>query len=309
MGKEKGEPTMSKFAGFDQPKANYSKLPHTLIDELSNITSESELKVILYILRHTWGYHDTEKKITIDEFCNGRKRSDGSRIDGGCGITSNAVKGGIAKAVEHGYIVVEEDARDLARIKRYYSINSGGQKLMVGGQTLTPGVSQVDPRTEKDTIERNLERETPSPTAKSKSLTSEETTKTPPPVPFHPPLAVTAHELTQRRGKSLKYCREYNWQIHRPTFEAIVDAMGKQALVDADNDRTIGDLQQAAVTLTKAGVSAETIIKRTGEWKASWIGQRNGSASQFIEFMGTASAVTASGQAAPALAAFTGSEK
>jgi hypothetical protein len=140
------------------------------------------------------------------------------------------------------------------------------------------------------------ERETPSPTAKSKSLTSEETTKTPPPVPFHPPLAVTAHELTQRRGKSLKHCQEYNWQIHRPTFEAIVDAMGKQALVNADNDRTIGDLQQAAVTLTKAGVSAETIIKRTGEWKASWIGQRNGSASQFIEFMGTASAVTASGQ-------------
>ena len=153
------------------------------------------------------------------------------------------------------------------------------------------------------------ERETLSPTAKSKSLTSEETTKTPPPVPLHPPLAVTAHELTQRRGKSLKYCQEYNWKIHRPTFEAIVDAMGKGALVDADNDRTIGELQKAAVTLTKAGVSAETIIKRAGEWKASWIGQRNGSSSQFIEFMGTTPAVTASGQAAPALAAFTGSEK
>jgi hypothetical protein len=184
---------------------------------------------------------------------------------------------------------------------------------LVGG---TPPhlVHPTPPHLVGGTIEPSLdsslkERETPSPTAKSKSLTSEETTKTPPPVPFHPPLAVTAHELTQRRAKSLKYCQEYNWQIHRPTFEAIVDAMGKQALVNADNDRTIGDLQQAAVTLTKAGVSAETIIKRTGEWKASWIGQRNGSASQFIEFMGTASAVTASGQAAPALAAFTGSEK
>jgi hypothetical protein len=66
--------------------------------------------------------------------------------------------------------------------------------------------------------------------------------------------------------------------------------------VNADNDRTIGDLQQAAVTLTKAGVSAETIIKRTGEWKASFFGKNNGSSSQFIDFMGTTSAVTASGQ-------------
>ena len=146
------------------------------------------------------------------------------------------------------------------------------------------------------TTKTTTERETPPQTTVGPSLTSEETTKTPTPVPFHPSPAVTAGELTQRRAKSLKYCREYNWQIHRPTFEAIVDAMGKRALVDADNDRTIGELQQAAVTLTKAGVSAETIIKRTGEWKASWIGQRNGSASQFIEFMGTASAVTASGQ-------------
>ena len=155
----------SIFAGFSKPKSNYSKLPHELIDELPNINSLSELKVILYILRHTWGFSDSEKRITIDEFCNGRKRADGTRIDGGCGISPNSVRSGLDSAVQHGYIVVEEDARDLARIKRFYSINSGVQALNAGVQELNAGVqelnprsSKVEPRTEKETIERNLEK-------------------------------------------------------------------------------------------------------------------------------------------------------
>ena len=120
--------TQSEFVGFGAPTQNWSKLPHELINELSNIDSVSELKVILYILRHTWGYHDTEKRITNDEFCNGRKRGDGTRIDNGCGLSPKSVRAGIANAVEHGYITVEIDSRDLARQKHYYAINSGGRK-------------------------------------------------------------------------------------------------------------------------------------------------------------------------------------
>ncbi|MBT9173889.1 MAG: hypothetical protein DDT21_02295 [Syntrophomonadaceae bacterium] len=250
-----------KFAGFAQPKENWSKLPHALIDELHNITSESELKVILYILRHTWGYHDSEKRITIDEFCFGRKRSDGSRIDNGCGITANSVKAGIENAVNHGYIIVEEDASDKARIKRFYSINSGGQSLMVGGQLLTPWVSKVDPRTEKDTIERNL--------GKAPLVNG-----------------LTAGELAAKRGKEMKYCQDYDWRIHRDAFEVIVDAMGKRALADADDTKTISDWQQVAVTLTKAGQTAETIQAKTPAWKESYWGKRDAAPHQFISFMG-----------------------
>jgi len=34
---------------------------------------------VLYILRHTWGFQDTSKRITSDEFEHGRKRIDGTR--------------------------------------------------------------------------------------------------------------------------------------------------------------------------------------------------------------------------------------
>ena len=76
--------------GFAEPEQNWSKLPHQLIEALPLIETIGEMKVILYVLRHTWGYHDDEKKITLDEFCNGRKRRDGSRLDGGTGLDSTA---------------------------------------------------------------------------------------------------------------------------------------------------------------------------------------------------------------------------
>ena len=56
------------FTGFNEPKENWSKLPNEFVDALPMIETIGEMKVILYILRHTWGFHDDEKKITLDEF-------------------------------------------------------------------------------------------------------------------------------------------------------------------------------------------------------------------------------------------------
>lgn len=145
---------MSKFG---EPKENWSKLPHVLTDEyLSQFTSLSELKVVLYILRHTWGYHEEYKRITIDEFANGRKKKDGARMDTGCGMSENAIRDGLKRAIAHEFIFMHEDASDAARIKRYYSLdpegfdrmNAGAQPLSLeksGVQLLNPWGAEVEP--------------------------------------------------------------------------------------------------------------------------------------------------------------------
>jgi len=114
---------MSKFKGFSRPQSNFFCLPNEWID-LSNEMSLSEMKVVLYILRHTWGFneYDKSKKITIDEFVDGRKRKDGTRIDSGCGLSRRSVITGIQEAVKNGYISVIRDDRDKARVKCYYRI-------------------------------------------------------------------------------------------------------------------------------------------------------------------------------------------
>lgn len=158
------------FNGWGIPQENWSKLPHCFIEALPLVETLAEIKVILYVLRHTWGYQDDEKRISVDEFVNGRRytrryleRHPGTpdRIDGGIGMSANSVKDGIERAVKHGFIEVYTDDTDKARIRKYYSLsasNLGGQKLTPRPSKVDPLPSKVDPRTKKETLERNSER-------------------------------------------------------------------------------------------------------------------------------------------------------
>lgn len=164
--------TSSSFKGFKQPEQNYSKLPHEFIDLLPDITALTEIKVLVYLLRHTWGYseYDTLKRITIDEFVSGRKRKDGTRIDAGTGLSEQGVRDGIKKALDHEYITVEVDDSDKARVKKFYGLNIlglGVQDLESGVQNLDPDPPNSIPRTEKETIERNYKKQEAAPKAKA----------------------------------------------------------------------------------------------------------------------------------------------
>ena len=117
---------VEKFEGFTPPVSNYFRMPNEWINISAEITNLAELKVVQYVLRHTWGFQEYDgkpKPITIDEFMYGRKRNDGTRIDNGTGLSNWGVNDGIAKASKHGYILCEIDDRDKARVKKYYKVN------------------------------------------------------------------------------------------------------------------------------------------------------------------------------------------
>jgi hypothetical protein len=118
-----GDVVSPLMSGFSMPNENWSKLPHEFINLLPDLT-EAELRVTLYILRHTWGYgeYGQVKRITLDEFEFGRKDKDGNRMDRGCGVQRKAIERGLDRAVEHGLITVDIDASDKARVKKYYGI-------------------------------------------------------------------------------------------------------------------------------------------------------------------------------------------
>src|SRR5215207_5687330 len=171
------------FSGFDRPESNYFRMPNTWTDITAEIDNIAELKVVEYILRHTWGYQEygLKKHITIDEFVNGRRLKDGSRMDKGTGLSERAVYDGLRKAVENRLIEEEMDDSDRGRVKKSYSLRmretahageelqtlqSGVQSLHPPLQDLHPGPQTLQvrgasnaPRTEKDTQERHsLER-------------------------------------------------------------------------------------------------------------------------------------------------------
>jgi hypothetical protein len=122
----------SSFEGFDIPHQNWFKMPNNWTDITAEIGSIAELKVVEYVLKHTWGYQEygVRKRITNDEFMNGRRRKDRTRIDKGTGLSKPSVIAGLKAAVERGLLIEEIDDTDKARVKKYYSL-----RMMPGLET------------------------------------------------------------------------------------------------------------------------------------------------------------------------------
>src|SRR5438132_11375137 len=104
------------FEGFSKPEANFFRLPNEWTDITAKVTSLAEMKLVEYVLKHTWGYSefDMVKKITTDEFMHGRKKKSGERIDIGTGLSKPSIIAGLKNAVAHGLLEEETEHADKA---------------------------------------------------------------------------------------------------------------------------------------------------------------------------------------------------
>src|SRR4051812_38798053 len=87
-----------KYQGFDGP--NYTVVPDGLFDELLPILSGAETKVLLYIVRRTFGFKKDSDSISFNQICNGIKTKDGRQIDRGTGLSTSTAQGAIKGLVE-----------------------------------------------------------------------------------------------------------------------------------------------------------------------------------------------------------------
>jgi hypothetical protein len=71
----------------------WTQLPNILMDYVIPLLRESEEKVLLYVLRRTYGFKDCEGHrkerdvISFSQFLGGRVSSEGRPLDFGCGIS------------------------------------------------------------------------------------------------------------------------------------------------------------------------------------------------------------------------------
>lgn len=114
--------TDQMFAGFEPLKGNFTQVPNQVFELLPQLTG-GEIKCLLYIVRHTLGFHDKTKTITTDEFEHGRKRKDSTRIDEGVGLKHDAIVRSLKSLADKNIITREIDSRDKARQKITYGLN------------------------------------------------------------------------------------------------------------------------------------------------------------------------------------------
>lgn len=156
------------FEGFEIPKQNYCRIPLSLFENLDLFSSMAEMKVVLYILRHTWGFEEygKAKPLTVDEFMFGRKRKDGTRMDKGTGLSRQSVRNGIDAAKKHGFIEITVDDSDKARVEKSYMLvmkKQGSKIYTPEGKDLDPRGQEVSPRSEIDTSDSEVQAEIPTP--------------------------------------------------------------------------------------------------------------------------------------------------
>lgn len=78
------------FKGFVSPR--YTQVPDELFDELMAHLSGAELKVLLYVIRRTFGFKKDTDNISLSQICNGITTRDGEVLDKGTGLSLSTVQ-------------------------------------------------------------------------------------------------------------------------------------------------------------------------------------------------------------------------
>src|SRR6476620_371403 len=93
------------FAGFSSP--NYTPVPDELFDQLIPQLSDAELRVLLYIIRRTFGFKREADAISLSQMVSGITTKDGRVLDSGTGLSKSTVARGLAGLRDKGVIVAE----------------------------------------------------------------------------------------------------------------------------------------------------------------------------------------------------------
>jgi hypothetical protein len=101
-----------QFTGYASP--NYTPVPDELFDEQLPDLSGAELKVLLYVIRRTFGFKRESDNISISQMLNGLHTYDGRQLDRGVGLTKKTLLLAI-KSLEEKNIIFTERRRSVER--------------------------------------------------------------------------------------------------------------------------------------------------------------------------------------------------
>lgn len=111
-----------QFKGFISPR--YTQVPDELFDELMTHLSGAKLKVLLYIIRRTFGFKKDADNISISQICNGITLRSGDVFDKGTGLSKQSVVTALKGLIEKKAIVaIQNNSKEKGHEPTTYSLN------------------------------------------------------------------------------------------------------------------------------------------------------------------------------------------
>src|SRR5919199_3096549 len=95
------------FDGFDNPTT--TPIPDVVFDRLMPVLSDGELRVLLYIMRRTFGFKKQSDNISIKQMVDGITTRDGKVLDYGTGASRASVTRALRGLTEKGIVVAQRN--------------------------------------------------------------------------------------------------------------------------------------------------------------------------------------------------------
>ena len=121
------------FRGFISPR--YTQVPDELFDDLMSHLSGAELKVLLYIIRRTFGFKKDVDNISLNQICKGIITRDGEVLDKGTGLSQQSVITALKGLVEKNAIVAK---RRSSKYRGYESTTYSLHLIPFSNNLMTP---------------------------------------------------------------------------------------------------------------------------------------------------------------------------
>lgn len=112
----------SRFRGYSSP--NYTQVHDQLFDEHLPDLSGAELKVLLYIIRRTFGFKKESDNISLNELLHGITTRAAAQLDRGTGLSRSTLIEALKGLVEKGHIIaMQRSSRDRGNEATNYRLN------------------------------------------------------------------------------------------------------------------------------------------------------------------------------------------
>ena len=134
------------YPGFASP--NGTLVPDDVFDVLMPELTEAELRVLLYIVRRTFGFKKNSDAISLTQMVRGIQTRDGRVLDRGTGMSRRGVMKGVAGLQGKGVITVERKMSEdgVNQVNVYHLRFREGSEKRVGNDVLygrEPGSPEV----------------------------------------------------------------------------------------------------------------------------------------------------------------------
>lgn len=185
---------------------NSTQIPDVILDHWMAKLSGSELKVLLYVARRTYGFQKDQDNISLTQLASGIRRKDGSTLDRGTGLSPTGVKDACTGLIKKGLLVrfknVAADGRmseeSTYRLNLFASLPDTPEE--VGRKTAYPGRKTAYPEVGRKTTGGRPEK---SPGVGRKSATQQTDQETEQQTAAEPPGAADAALVESLVGKGV----------------------------------------------------------------------------------------------------------